>query len=442
MKYLSIIFFLSGAAYAADATTNGTPDATFQAGKDFAASMQSTVEATLNEESAHEHVEYTEAPPQASTYQETPPRSMGVDKKNYCANSDLSTMNERDRKECEAVNYLSGIENRTNPYVLDEANDPLFKRYEEGLLLAEKINADTCSLEGTTIPSDSGITEVCSEAVQRSDKSCQDTLDVKVTRVGRTYQLEFAVTVLLAKSTSNGCEEDAGSGKFKVDFGKFTSYFSGTEYQNNYFWKPTAYVGVHAGTRMWDGRYSPNQRLNVAVEDNPYSELRDNGKICHKSPNMLTGIYIRPIYTNDMIDFLYKEGSTLKPDNTTSFKDVSLFRFVSATTPPGTVVAGPSCGLGEDVPKYNYTMSGKNYYNGPRRCNTNPGKTVNVIDQNNGIVEIGVSKGSPSFTYHYAHNYSTTYIGIGYPLRVKFAAEKSVVTIKDEWVYGCSQFRN
>lgn len=441
MRKTAALLILSGSLHAADATTNGTPAEAFQSGKDFAASMQETVEATLNEQSAREHIDYTDAPPQASTYQDIPPRSMGDDKKNYCANVDLSTLNERDRKECEGVNYLAGMENRTNPYVLDEGTDPLFKRYEEGKLLAERINADTCSLEGSTIPSDSGRTEICTEAVQRSDQTCQDTLDVKVTRTGRTYQLEFAVSILLAKSSSNRCEEDWGGGTFRFDLGKFTSFFSGSELTNNYYWKPNYWVGLHAGSRVAYGQNFVNQRINQSITTIS-SRLSDNGDTCHSSPNMLSVIHVRPIYTNDMIDFLYKEGDVLKPANTSSFKDVSIFRVVSVNVPSGVSSSGPTCNLGEDMPKYVYTMGGSTYSNGPRRCNPNPSRSAKVIDQQAGILDITVGKGSPPFSYHYIHNFSETYMGLGYPIRLKLAVDKSVTTVRDEWIYGCSQFRN
>lgn len=421
---------------AADTVTNGTPNSAFQAGKDFASSMQDNVTGVLNEQSANEHLDFTSTPPQSSSYQELPPRSMGTDRQNYCASIDLSTLSESDRKECEAVNYLTGVQNRTNPYTLDKATDPLFARYKEGIELSEKINADTCSLEGSTIPSNTGTTEVCTESFQRSEKVCRDSLTVNVNRVGRSYTLDFAVTALLAKWTSNNCEEDNAQGIFELDLGEFTKEFNKSEYESGNYWAPKEYVAYAAGSMT--PSYYDSYRLRRSMLSVPDVWLADNGKKCHTAASMLSGIYVRPIYSQDMIDFLYKDSGEIKAYNTSSFKDVELFKVVSVTSPPGVNTSAPTCGVGNDIPTFPYSLNGVSYNNGPRACNQNPGRDVEVTDAQSGKIKITVSKGSPGFSYHRVHNFASSYIGIAYPIRVRFLVEKYQTTITDSWDDGCS----
>lgn len=451
---VAISMLASTASFAADeplygggtTTPNGTPEAAFTQGKAFASEMQSTVQGSFTEAKAKEAMEYDANPVEASYYDTTPPRDKGTEKQDYCANVDLSTLSERKRKECEAVNYLTETQGRSNPFVIDESTDPLFKRYEEGIELSKKISADTCSIEGSTVPGAGGYTEVCSEGIQRKESMCQENLNVTVETVRHKYTIEFVVTPLIGKQTSNRCEEDNGGGTIEFNLSTFTSFFDPSEKSN--LWVPRAYSGILGGSWMQvDTIY--HRRVKDSIVSLT-SFLADNSRNCHVSPNMLTAFYIRPIYSQDMLNFLFNNGDQPKLQAETSFNNVVTTRILSVTLPPGLTPqpqADGHCSIGADVPHVSYTLSGAVYKNGPRYCFPNSeSQNYTVLNQQQGIVSFNFGRfggrdpvGRRSFNY--AHDYSTTYYGMAYPRIVKIYIEKDAPKYTDTWDDQCKALK-
>ena len=430
------------------ATPNGTPEAAFTQGKTFAGEMQSTVQGSFTEEKAKAAMEYDANPVEASYYDITPPRDKGTEKQNYCASVDLATLTEQKRKECEAVNYLTDTQGRSNPYVIDESTDPLFQRYQEGIELSKKISADTCSIEGSNVPGAGGYTEVCSEGIQREDSTCQENLSVTVESKRYTYTLEFAVTAIMSKTTSNGCEEDASSLTVDFDLGKFTSYFKPSELSSGQLWQPTRYSGIFAGS--WIYQDVPRHQRVTESMTSLYAHLIDNKNRCHITPNMYAGFYIRPIYSNDMLNFLFKDGDANKVTAANSFKNVVNFRILEVRVPTGMSPypgSDQTCGIGQDVPKTYYNVGGPSLANGPNWCfQTAPSQNFKVTDVAKGLVSLefgrfGTQGPAGGRSFNYSHNYSSTAIGMAYPRIIKLYIEKDAPKYTDNWDDQCKSLK-
>lgn len=419
-------------------TPNGTPMEAFNQGKEFGALMQEDVQKSFTEAKAKETLDFSDSPPEASYYGDLPPREKGTEKQDYCSKVNMDTISEAQRKECDAVNYLTGVQNRSNPYTIDKANDPIFKRYDEGIELSKRINADTCNLEGSNIPSEGGITDVCTEAIQRANRQCNEELTVKIEESPKKYILQFAITVLLAKSNGAQCRESNSTGEFTIDLSMFSTYFNRNEYNSGNYYTPQRYAGMFQGTRF---AYLNDYRTHYSMPT--INANLSAGGVCHSTPNMVAALIIRPIYSADMIDFMYKIDGVPKTGSETSFQGVTSLAAIESRPAPGVTSSTPTCGLGADVPRLKYDLSqySTGYDNGPKFCNTNPSSSVSIIDGPSGKIKINIGKGSPSFDFGYSHEMHRLAAGVAYPIRITLEATKQATKYTDIWDDGCTPFK-
>jgi hypothetical protein len=177
-----------------------TPDSAFQAGKNFAADTREVAGAMINNRSAEYALPgYDQTPALAGTFDPFQlPKAQGTARQQACAKADLSKLPETDRRECEAINYLTKRVN-TAKFTLDRQTDPLFKTYHEAETISASLGNMDCQLPGQPSMQSSFEERTCRESLVKSHQTCRDKLSVSAQEQDRDFDYSFTLNTDLRK---------------------------------------------------------------------------------------------------------------------------------------------------------------------------------------------------------------------------------------------------
>ena len=188
-----------------------TSDSAFQAGKTFASDTQEATGGMINSQSAGYALPgYDQTPALAVTFDPFQlPKAQGTARQQACAGADLSKLPEAERRECEAINYLTKRVN-TAKFTLDRQTDPLFKTYHEAETIAASLGNADCQLPGQSGGAVTHEDRTCRESLVKSRQKCHDKLSVSAQEKDRDFDYAFTLNTDLRKWRAFCNDNDSG----------------------------------------------------------------------------------------------------------------------------------------------------------------------------------------------------------------------------------------
>jgi hypothetical protein len=168
---------------ASTAFAQSTPDAAFQAGKDFAGNGKNSAAGAINSTTGKQNLPfYNTNAPESSDFGNGMGAvgAAGSQKQITCQSYKAGSA--FDQQECDAVNFMTRNPGERQKFKIDKNKDPLMTGSKNLIAnpgTAQGSDTQQCHVEQTKIPGKT-TTETCSETQTLGDQSCQKVLSVDV----------------------------------------------------------------------------------------------------------------------------------------------------------------------------------------------------------------------------------------------------------------------
>lgn len=178
------------------------------AGKSFGAGAKTGTQGMVSTTSADFAVPgYNTNPKEAAYFDPNRiPKDEGNQRKNFCASTDLTKLSLQERKECEAINFLSKRKNDAH-FTIDKKNDPLFKGYQDAKSASVNLASSSCELPSSA-KAQSFTEHGCTESVLMP-QTCRESLAVGVSTEEKDVDFSFVINTDLRKYRAY-CNDDEG----------------------------------------------------------------------------------------------------------------------------------------------------------------------------------------------------------------------------------------